>query len=165
MTFTFVLLKVWNHFDSGSCPGQAIGVKTRLDNGVAGFIPTKFLSDKVVKRPEERVKVRKQWIFTYPARTGRARSQYQKFRVWLIPLFPKSLFKPYFHLRTLKQQQVQVLVSVLLPQCKSLLTAGENHVNQLTCCTAGGFIIVWLKSGFRRPEGILMRSCPLFLAF
>lgn len=57
MTFTFVLLKVWNHFDSGSCPGQAIGVKTRLDNGVAGFIPTKFLSDKVVKRPEERVKV------------------------------------------------------------------------------------------------------------
>lgn len=55
--FTFALLKVWNHFDSGSCPGQAIGVKTRLDNGVAGFIPTKFLSDKVVKRPEERVKV------------------------------------------------------------------------------------------------------------
>ncbi|NXX65199.1 SPT6H factor, partial [Spizella passerina] len=51
------LSEVWNHFDSGSCPGQAIGVKTRLDNGVAGFIPTKFLSDKVVKRPEERVKV------------------------------------------------------------------------------------------------------------
>lgn len=50
-------LQVWNHFDSGSCPGQAIGVKTRLDNGVTGFIPTKFLSDKVVKRPEERVKV------------------------------------------------------------------------------------------------------------
>lgn len=64
--FTFALLKVWNHFDSGSCPGQAIGVKTRLDNGVAGFIPTKFLSDKVVKRPEERVKVWKQWIFTPP---------------------------------------------------------------------------------------------------
>lgn len=57
MLFTFALLQVWNHFDSGSCPGQAIGVKTRLDNGVAGFIPTKFLSDKVVKRPEERVKV------------------------------------------------------------------------------------------------------------
>ncbi|XP_013922018.1 PREDICTED: transcription elongation factor SPT6-like [Thamnophis sirtalis] len=50
-------VQVWNHFDSGSCPGQAIGVKTRLDNGVTGFIPTKFLSDKVVKRPEERVKV------------------------------------------------------------------------------------------------------------
>ncbi|KAM3854892.1 LOW QUALITY PROTEIN: transcription elongation factor SPT6 [Vipera latastei] len=51
------LSEVWNHFDSGSCPGQAIGVKTRLDNGVTGFIPTKFLSDKAVKRPEERVKV------------------------------------------------------------------------------------------------------------
>lgn len=50
--------QVWNHFDSGSCPGQAIGVRTRLDNGVMGFIPTKFLSDKVVKHPEERVKVR-----------------------------------------------------------------------------------------------------------
>lgn len=51
------LSEVWNHFDSGSCPGQAVGVKTRLDNGVTGFIPTKFISDKVVKRPEERVKV------------------------------------------------------------------------------------------------------------
>uniref|UniRef100_A0A7N6FBA8 Transcription elongation factor spt6 n=1 Tax=Anabas testudineus TaxID=64144 RepID=A0A7N6FBA8_ANATE len=51
------LSEVWNHFDSGSCPGQAIGVRCRLDNGVQGFIPTKFLSDKVVKHPEERVKV------------------------------------------------------------------------------------------------------------
>ncbi|XP_069040225.1 transcription elongation factor SPT6 [Lepisosteus oculatus] len=51
------LSEVWNHFDSGSCPGQAIGVRTRMDNGVMGFIPTKFLSDKVVKHPEERVKV------------------------------------------------------------------------------------------------------------
>uniref|UniRef100_A0A674C8C8 Transcription elongation factor SPT6 n=1 Tax=Salmo trutta TaxID=8032 RepID=A0A674C8C8_SALTR len=51
------LSEVWNHFDSGSCPGQAIGVRCRMDNGVTGFIPTKFLSDKVVKHPEERVKV------------------------------------------------------------------------------------------------------------
>uniref|UniRef100_G3QB56 SPT6 homolog, histone chaperone and transcription elongation factor n=1 Tax=Gasterosteus aculeatus aculeatus TaxID=481459 RepID=G3QB56_GASAC len=51
------LSEVWNHFDSGSCPGQAIGVRSRLDNGVQGFIPTKFLSDKTVKHPEERVKV------------------------------------------------------------------------------------------------------------
>ncbi|XP_059382416.1 transcription elongation factor SPT6 [Carassius carassius] len=51
------LSEVWNHFDSGSCPGQAIGVRTRLDNAVTGFIPTKFISDKVVKHPEERVKV------------------------------------------------------------------------------------------------------------
>ncbi|KAM6118684.1 LOW QUALITY PROTEIN: transcription elongation factor SPT6 [Phoenicopterus ruber ruber] len=50
------LSEVWTTLASGSCPGQD-GVKTRLDNGVAGFIPTKFLSDKVVKRPEERVKV------------------------------------------------------------------------------------------------------------
>ncbi|XP_038670173.1 transcription elongation factor SPT6 [Scyliorhinus canicula] len=51
------LSEVWNHFDSGACPGQAIGVKTRLDNNVSGFIPTKFLSDKNVKHPEERVKI------------------------------------------------------------------------------------------------------------
>ncbi|CAL8352830.1 unnamed protein product [Lota lota] len=51
------LSEVWNHFDSGSCPGQAIGVRCRLDNGVTGFVPTKFLSDKLVKHPEERVMV------------------------------------------------------------------------------------------------------------
>ncbi|KAG7266432.1 hypothetical protein CRUP_030655 [Coryphaenoides rupestris] len=51
------LSEVWNHFDSGSCPGQAIGVRCRLDNGVTGFVPTKFLSDKVVKHPEDRVKL------------------------------------------------------------------------------------------------------------
>uniref|UniRef100_UPI00358E2347 transcription elongation factor SPT6 isoform X2 n=1 Tax=Myxine glutinosa TaxID=7769 RepID=UPI00358E2347 len=51
------LSEVWNHFDSGACPGQAIGVKTRLDNGVSGFIPTRALSDNVVRHPEERVKV------------------------------------------------------------------------------------------------------------
>lgn len=37
-------------------------MRSRLDNGVQGFIPTKFLSDKVVKHPEERVKVR--WCFS-----------------------------------------------------------------------------------------------------
>ncbi|CAM9213792.1 unnamed protein product, partial [Lampetra fluviatilis] len=51
------LSEVWNHFDSGACPGQAIGVKLRLDNGVSGFIPTRYLSDRPVRHPEERVKV------------------------------------------------------------------------------------------------------------
>lgn len=51
------LHQVWNHFDADSCPGQATGVKVRLDNGVFGFIPTKFISDKHVTNPEERVKV------------------------------------------------------------------------------------------------------------
>ncbi|UYV64588.1 SUPT6H [Cordylochernes scorpioides] len=50
------LSEVWSHFDAGSCPGKAIGVRTRLDNGVSGFIPTKFLSDQHVRDPEERVK-------------------------------------------------------------------------------------------------------------
>ena len=58
-------MQVWNHFDSGSCPGQAIGVRSRLDNGVQGFIPTKFLSDKVVKHPEERVTVRQTHTHTH----------------------------------------------------------------------------------------------------
>lgn len=38
-------------------------MRSRLDNGVQGFIPTKFLSDKVVKHPEERVKVRGSLLF------------------------------------------------------------------------------------------------------
>ena len=49
--------KVWNHFDAGECPGQAVGVKTRLDNGVMGFIHVRNLSDKKVNHPEERVQV------------------------------------------------------------------------------------------------------------
>ncbi|XP_064619005.1 transcription elongation factor SPT6-like [Lineus longissimus] len=51
------LSEVWSHFDAGSCPGTAVGVKTRLDNGVTGFIPTKMISDKHVTNPEDRVQV------------------------------------------------------------------------------------------------------------
>jgi len=48
---------VWNHIDEGSCPGQGIGIRTRLENGLSGFILTKNLSDKPVNTPEERVNV------------------------------------------------------------------------------------------------------------
>ncbi len=48
---------MWSHFDAGECPGQAVGVKTRLDNSVMGFIALKNLSDKHVTNPEERVSV------------------------------------------------------------------------------------------------------------
>ncbi|GFR31977.1 transcription elongation factor SPT6 [Trichonephila clavata] len=51
------LSDVWSHFDSESCPGQAMGVRVRLDNGISGFIPTKMISDKHVTNPEDRVKV------------------------------------------------------------------------------------------------------------
>jgi transcription elongation factor SPT6 len=50
---------VWTHFDNGSCPGQIVGVRTRLENGINGFIPTKMISDKHIKSPQDRVKVRK----------------------------------------------------------------------------------------------------------
>ena len=53
----FILTQVWSHFDTGNCPGQAVGVKVRLDNGIQGFIHTKMLSDSKVKNPEDRVKV------------------------------------------------------------------------------------------------------------
>nr|NVI78477.1 Spt6 [Cucujiformia] len=49
------LSDVWNHFDAGSCPGQATGVKLRLDNGILGYIYIKNISDKNVSNPEERV--------------------------------------------------------------------------------------------------------------
>lgn len=49
------LSEVWNHFDAGSCPGQATGVRLRLDNGVNGYIHVRNLSDKHVSNPEERV--------------------------------------------------------------------------------------------------------------
>lgn len=48
---------VWNHFDTDDCPGYAIGVKCVLDNGLFGFVPTKFLSDKEIADPSERVAI------------------------------------------------------------------------------------------------------------
>jgi transcription elongation factor SPT6 len=52
------LAEVWHHFDAKTCPGKAVGVKIRLDNGVNGFIQIKNLSDKTVINPEERVQVK-----------------------------------------------------------------------------------------------------------
>uniref|UniRef100_A0ABD2WU03 Transcription elongation factor SPT6 n=1 Tax=Trichogramma kaykai TaxID=54128 RepID=A0ABD2WU03_9HYME len=51
------LSEVWNHFDAGSCPGKAVGVRLRLDNGLSGYINIKNLSDKHVDNPEERVRI------------------------------------------------------------------------------------------------------------
>ena len=48
--------EVWNHFDTNQCPGQAFGVKVRLDNGLTGLVPMKYLSDKEVTDPLTRVK-------------------------------------------------------------------------------------------------------------
>lgn len=52
----FFFLKVWNHFDAGACPGQAVGIRVRLDNGLSGYIHVKNLSDKHVDDPAERVR-------------------------------------------------------------------------------------------------------------
>ncbi|XP_051159276.1 transcription elongation factor SPT6-like isoform X2 [Leptopilina boulardi] len=51
------LSEVWNHFDAGSCPGKATGIRLRLDNGVSGYIHIKNLSDKHVANPKERVAI------------------------------------------------------------------------------------------------------------
>ncbi|XP_023245993.1 transcription elongation factor SPT6 isoform X2 [Copidosoma floridanum] len=51
------LSEVWNHFDTGACPGKAVGIRLRLDNGVSGYIHIKNLSDKHVTNPEERVRI------------------------------------------------------------------------------------------------------------
>uniref|UniRef100_A0A915AX80 Suppressor of Ty 6 homolog n=5 Tax=Parascaris univalens TaxID=6257 RepID=A0A915AX80_PARUN len=36
--------EVWQHIDS--CPGQPVGVKVRFDNGITGFVPNKYISDR-----------------------------------------------------------------------------------------------------------------------
>ena len=48
------LSEVWIHIEA-ICPGKAMGVKLRLDNGVSGYIHIKNLSDKHVTNPRERV--------------------------------------------------------------------------------------------------------------
>ena len=53
------LTEFWSHVDmAGQCPGKAVGVKIRLDNGILGFIQLRNLSDKPVVNPEERVRVK-----------------------------------------------------------------------------------------------------------
>ena len=59
----FSLCQVWQHFDDGRCPGQGIGVRARLENGLSGFIHTKNLSDSQVNAPEERVHVTHMYSF------------------------------------------------------------------------------------------------------
>lgn len=51
------LNEVWSHFDTGECSGQAVGVRTMLDNGVSGYIPLKLLSNSKVDNPEDRVQI------------------------------------------------------------------------------------------------------------
>lgn len=43
------------HLDH-ECPGQAIGVRCKLENGLTGFIHVKYISDKPVSNPADRVK-------------------------------------------------------------------------------------------------------------
>ncbi|EFX68611.1 hypothetical protein DAPPUDRAFT_10253, partial [Daphnia pulex] len=51
--------KVSIHFYDGSCSGQANGVNIRLENGLSGYLPMKYLSDSEVKHPEEHVRLGK----------------------------------------------------------------------------------------------------------
>ncbi|CAG0922503.1 unnamed protein product [Notodromas monacha] len=51
------LSEVWTHLDLGQCPGRAVGVRLRLENGIPGFIPIKNLSDSEVLNPMDRVYV------------------------------------------------------------------------------------------------------------
>jgi transcription elongation factor SPT6 len=48
---------VWSHIDGGSCPGQGIGARTRLDNGISGFLHIKNISDGNISSVEDRVQV------------------------------------------------------------------------------------------------------------
>ncbi|XP_008558566.1 transcription elongation factor SPT6 [Microplitis demolitor] len=52
------LSDVWNHFDEGTCPGKAVGVRLRLENGLSGYIHVKNISDQRVENPEDRVQIR-----------------------------------------------------------------------------------------------------------
>uniref|UniRef100_A0A5S6QJ45 Suppressor of Ty 6 homolog n=1 Tax=Trichuris muris TaxID=70415 RepID=A0A5S6QJ45_TRIMR len=49
------LSEVWTHYDMEACPGQAVGVRLRLETGLTGFIPVKFLSDSRVPNPSDMV--------------------------------------------------------------------------------------------------------------
>uniref|UniRef100_A0A5K3FBK3 Transcription elongation factor spt6 n=2 Tax=Mesocestoides corti TaxID=53468 RepID=A0A5K3FBK3_MESCO len=43
------LNEMWAHFDSNDCPGQPVGLRVRLENGIFGFIPIRFIDPPVEK--------------------------------------------------------------------------------------------------------------------
>ena len=48
---------VWIHCDEGSCPGQAIGVRTILENGICGFIHIQNISSNSIVNPEHNIQI------------------------------------------------------------------------------------------------------------
>ena len=48
---------VWIHCDEGSCPGQAIGLRTILENGICGFIHVQNISSSSIVNPEYNIHV------------------------------------------------------------------------------------------------------------
>lgn len=36
---------MWSHFDSSDCPGQPVGLRVQLENGISGFIPMRFIDN------------------------------------------------------------------------------------------------------------------------
>jgi len=51
------LSNMWSHFDGEACPGEPIGLRCLLDNGVIGFLHTRLLSDNKVENIFERVEI------------------------------------------------------------------------------------------------------------
>ena len=47
----------WTHCDEGLCPGEPIGIKTMLENGLTGFIHIKNISSQLVLNLESRVRI------------------------------------------------------------------------------------------------------------
>lgn len=39
--------QMWSHFDSSDCPGQPVGLRVQLENGISGFIPLRFIDHPV----------------------------------------------------------------------------------------------------------------------
>lgn len=46
---------MWSHFDSNDCPGQPVGLRVQLENGISGFIPLRLTdppSEKVLEQAQ-----------------------------------------------------------------------------------------------------------------
>ncbi len=43
---------MWTHFDSNDCPGQPVGLRVQLENGITGFIPARLMDPPAEKTIE-----------------------------------------------------------------------------------------------------------------
>ena len=58
-----ILIVSYSQAHNGGCPGTAVGIRVRFDNGMTGFCPNKNISSSHIDNPLTRVKINQPYYF------------------------------------------------------------------------------------------------------